>query len=577
MRHTLRPLPCLALAGLLLMSCAPAKQAGPAGGTPPARLAVTEYQAPPGSLFVATNGDDSAQGGETTPLRTLGEAVRRAPQGTTIVLREGTYRETVGLVGKKLTIQPYPRERVWLKGSRVISRWSASGNAWRHTDWDPPLCRTCYLPEIIDPAHPLAGLPDMVFVDGRPLRQVGERSAVTAGTFHVDVKRKELLIGDNPRGRLVEAAEFPWLLQFDGPEAAHSAIRGIGIAHYGSNQEYGQRGAMVVVNAPSVTLENNTFAASASTGAAVFQPDGTVKGNHFVDNGLVGLMANRADRLRLTGNTFARNNNEHFALSGEAIGAAGAKITRSKHPYVADNAFVDNFATGWWCDLGCTDAVVIRNLARGNAVNGIYYEVSARAIIASNTVVGNRARGIKISSSDRVRLHHNTMVGNAVALGIYNDPRSPSSDPYSEQLGLSWITSRTELVSNFFIGPNPFVESADHKPRPKPPAPFVSVSDGNAYLWQEGKGPLATWSLGRGEIVTINSLAHLQTTGHDRHSLQAPPAPDPFRDPGKGDYRLREKAPGYRAGRPLARDIAEVLGLAPNEHPDVGMLTGPRS
>ena len=574
-----RLVPGLALLGLVLTGCT-STGAGMPAAPPPAQVVTTDYPIPSGAVFVATDGNDSAPGDESRPLRTLGEAVRRAQAGATIVLREGTYRETIGIVGKKLSIQPYPRERVWLKGSRVVSDWTRAGNAWRHQGWDVPLCRTCFLPDIIDPAYPLAGLPDMVFVDGRPLRQVDDRQAVTGGTFYVDVKRKELLIGDDPAGKFVEATEFDWLLQFDGDGAAGSALRGIGIAHYGSNQQYGQRGAMVVVNAPSVTLENNVFQSSASSGAAVFQPGAEVTRNQFLDNGLVGMMANRADDLRMAGNTFARNNNEHFSLTGEAIGSAGAKITRTKRAVVTDNAFTDNFATGWWCDLGCTDAVVARNVARGNAVNGLYYEVSARAVIASNVVVGNAGRGIKISSSDHVRLFHNTLVDNGVALGLYNDPRSPTSDPYSEELGLSWITSNTELVNDFLIRQRdaaPFVESADHKPEPKPEAAFVSTADGNAYLREAGSEPWGTWSRGSGEVVTITSLKHFRdVTGHDRNGLEAGPTPTPFRDPGKGDYALREGAPGVRAGRPLPRDIAGIIGVAPSEHPDIGILAGPR-
>ncbi|MEV0084122.1 right-handed parallel beta-helix repeat-containing protein [Saccharopolyspora sp. NPDC050642] len=575
-----RLVPAIAIVTALLASCTANTNDRTAARPIDATITTTDYPVPAGALFVATNGKDSAQGDETHPLRSLGEAVRRARPGATIVLREGTYRETVGIIGKKLSIQPYPRERVWFKGSRVVAQWSRDGDVWRHAGWNVPLCRTCFLPEIIDPAHPLAGLPDMVFVDGRPLRQVGERRSVTEGTFYVDVAREELVIGEDPAGRFVEATEFAWLLQFDGAGAAGSSMRGIGIAHYGSNQKYGQRGAMVVVNAPSVVLENNTFAASASSGAAVFQPDANVIGNQFLDNGLVGLMANRADGLRLASNTFARNNNERFALTGEAIGAAGAKVTRTKRAWVSDNTFADNIGTGWWCDLGCTDAVVVRNIARGNAVNGLYYEVSARALIASNVVVSNGGRGIKVSSSDHVRLVHNTFVDNGIELGLYNDKRSASSDPYSAELGLSWITSDTELVNNFLIRQHdtePFIESADYKPRPKPASPFLSASDGNAFLRAPGSAPLGTWSLGSGAVVTIRTLAQLrERTGLDLHSLAVAPPPAPFRDPGRGDYSLRPSTPGVRAGQALPPDVARIVGVPPLDHPDIGVLTGPR-
>lgn len=549
-----------------------------ASGAPLTAPPSTHYPFGPGALFVATTGSDSAAGTRKDPLRTLSAAVERADQGTTIVLREGTYRGTVGLVRKRLTIQPFPGEQVWFKGSVVVRDWTRTAEGWRHDGWNPGLCRDCFLPEIIDPDHPLAGLPDMVFVDGRPLRQVADADSVTRGTFSVDPERNTLLIGTNPAGRTVEASAFPWLLQFDGPRAAGSTIRGVGVAHYASYQEYGQRGAMVVVNAPSVTLENNTFAYSASSGAAVFQPGATVAHNTFADNGLVGLVANRADDLELSGNTFTRNNREHFALSGKAIGAAGAKITRTKRPVIRSNAFVDNIGTGWWCDLGCTDAVVVNNVARGNAVHGLYYEVSSTALIASNLVLDNGGKGLKISSSENVSVYHNTFVGNGWAIGIYNDPRSPRSDPYSHRLGLSWITSHTELVNNYFAGTrgdNPFVISADHKPEPVATPPFVSHADGNAYLRTDER-PLAVWFLGSGGTVGFDSLDELTSrTGQGAHSIEVPRRSSPFRDPSAGDYLLRTDAPGVDAGRPLPAHVARAVGVPAAKHPDMGLLRAP--
>src|SRR5690606_35869192 len=76
----------------------------------------TAYPVPKDALFVSPRGDDSAFGSKDAPLRTLKAAVRAAKAGQTIVLRAGTYREKVGLIGKRLTIQPYPNERVWFKG-----------------------------------------------------------------------------------------------------------------------------------------------------------------------------------------------------------------------------------------------------------------------------------------------------------------------------------------------------------------------------------------------------------------------------------------------------------------------------
>ncbi|SFQ52169.1 Right handed beta helix region [Amycolatopsis arida] len=537
------------------------------------------YPVPAGAVFVAEGGDDAAAGTEAAPLGSLAAAVRRVPAGGTIVVRGGTYRQTVGDVTKRITVQPYPGERVWFKGSVVVDRWARDGRVWRHAGWTVRLCHTCFVPAIIDPAHPWAGLPDMVFVDDRPLRQVGTAEAVGAGAFFVDRERQELVIGDDPDGAVVEAAALDRLLQFDGG-AGGSVVRGIGVAHYATNQNYGKRGAMIVVNAPDVTVENVTFAWSASSGLGVFQPGARVRGSVFRNNGLVGMVANRADDLRVTGSSFTGNNQERFALTGEAIGAAGAKVTRTKRPHFAGNTFADNIGTGWWCDLGCTDAVVVRNVAARNAGNGLYYEVSARALIASNVLAGN-ARGVKVSSSDHVRLHHNTFAGNRLSLGLYNDPRAPEFDAYAVERGLSWHTMDTALVNNFFAqedADTPVIESADHKAAPRP-EPFVAVADGNAYLRPSGPAPLVVWAHGGGRTAAYPTLAALTAaTGADRHGLEAVPTGSPFTDPAGasgdryGSYALRPDAPGFRAGRPLPAEVAAALGVPADPHPSIGIL-----
>jgi poly(beta-D-mannuronate) C5 epimerase len=120
----------LAATGALVLACMVLTGDTPGGGTggpaPPLPLSITGYPVPPGALFVATDGADSAAGTRRAPLRTVAAAVKRARQGATIVVRAGTYRETVGRVSKRITLQPYPGERVWLKGSVVVSGWKRS-------------------------------------------------------------------------------------------------------------------------------------------------------------------------------------------------------------------------------------------------------------------------------------------------------------------------------------------------------------------------------------------------------------------------------------------------------------------
>lgn len=532
-------------------------------------LPETRYAVPADAVFVAPSGRDDAKGGKDSPLRTLTAAVDRVPPGGTIVLRAGTYRESVGAVSKRVTIQPAAGQRVWFKGSRVVKRWTETSHGWEHANWQSDLCRhDCYLPQIIDPHHPLAGRPEMAFVDGRPLRQVDGRDDVEPGTFYADAAGTSIVIGDDPRGRTVEVTAFDHLLRFD-PEAAGSVLRGIGVAQYGSRQQYGARGAMVVVNAPDVRVARSMFAHSASTGLAVYQPGVRVTRSTMVDNGLVGLQANEADGLRVTRSTFTGNNAERFTLRGEAVGAAGVKVTRTRGVYFARNVFERNAATGWWCDLGCTDATVIRNRAVGNAGHGLFYEVSSGALIGSNLLLDNRRHGVKIAGADAVGLYHNTFAGNGQSLGLYNDPREPSFDAYSEDLGLSWLTAGLVILNNVFVGGRPHLDSADYRPEPDGNPAFVSRGDGNAYLHDRGsRGPLAVLVTGDGRSVAFDDIAALRRAGFDEHGIEDSRPKRLFTD----DHGLRPGAPGTGIAVNLPGDVAAALDAPANGYPHAGIL-----
>ena len=193
----------------------------------------TNYPVPAGAYFVATTGNDSNAGNEAAPWKTIGHALTAAPGGSTIVIHGGTYREgSLNLSGKKLTLQPYPHEKVWLKGSLVVSNWVASGSAWRSDGWiaqfalDTPA-------EAIDSNYPMAPHRDMVFVNGKALRQVGSLAQVAAGTFYADYSNHRLYIGDNPAGKTVEATAQAIALNIVG--ANGTVVRGLGFEHYATS------------------------------------------------------------------------------------------------------------------------------------------------------------------------------------------------------------------------------------------------------------------------------------------------------------------------------------------------------
>src|SRR5262245_27181449 len=67
-------------------------------------FALTPLSIEAANFFVATTGSDTAgNGSSATPWRTIGHAVRNVPDGSTILVRAGTYTGRIDLVGNFAT------------------------------------------------------------------------------------------------------------------------------------------------------------------------------------------------------------------------------------------------------------------------------------------------------------------------------------------------------------------------------------------------------------------------------------------------------------------------------------------
>ncbi|WP_308745673.1 right-handed parallel beta-helix repeat-containing protein [uncultured Bacteroides sp.] len=81
--------------------------------------------------YVSPGGDDLAEGGKNTPLKTVAKALEYALPGDTVFLREGAYHEFViptrsGEPGKAITIKSYPGETAKIDGTGLkLEGWSA--------------------------------------------------------------------------------------------------------------------------------------------------------------------------------------------------------------------------------------------------------------------------------------------------------------------------------------------------------------------------------------------------------------------------------------------------------------------
>ena len=453
--------PAAAASGTTAASTTPVRAASTAGSVP---VGTTQYAVPSGARYVAPTGSDSAAGTATAPWRTVAKAVSAAVSGTTIVLRGGTYHESVSIPStKRLTLQAAAGEAVWFDGSRVVSSWTPDAGQWRLDGWtasfDHSPTYTAGAPDSTEPgwsfvnaSYPMAAYPEQVFVDGVAQQQVGSRAAVVPGTFYVDTTADKIFLGTDPTGKQVRSSDLQLALTINSPG---SVLRGVGVRRYATSLP--QMGTVRALGA-GVTLENVHVADNATQGIFVRGADSTLRKVTSERNGLMGILANHADGLRADGVRADRNNTEHF---NPAPAAGGFKLTRLRGVTVTNSATLDNLGSGLWFDESVYDATVIGNDSVGNTRNGISFEISSKAVFADNLLARNGTTGLKINNAQHVSIWNNTIAGNKgrpvwlvqddrVASDLStpgHDPRQALPDPT-----VTWILGPVTVKNNILAG-----------------------------------------------------------------------------------------------------------------------------
>lgn len=524
--------------------------------------------------FVAPNGSADNLGTIDSPW-TVQKAISDAPAGSTIIFRGGEYRGVDNLsMTRRLTLQPYPHERAWIKGSTIVTGWVADGPVWRKEGWVyefPHLLG----PEYLDPAFPLAGNRDMLFIDGRARTQVGSLTEVVPDTFYVDYANDRLYIGDDPMGRTVEStvsAAALVTLKNSSADATGTIIRGLGFTHYA---DYG-----VDVLSPHNRIENNTFVWNGQQGIRILGQSGgvseagvdaVVRGNIFTANGRKGVGTGRSHRLLLEGNTLSYNNVERYSATFDA---AGIKLVRTNDMVLRDNLVERNYATGIWMDISCVRAAVVRNVSRFNRgladrAGGIFAELQHDSIIAFNVSYGN-GTGVVVADSSNIRVYNNTLADNGQAV-IVRDSTRVNADPTEYAAGITWITRDVVVRNNLFsdirlTGPTGPQFDASPTAGDDPSVLMMTGLDFNAYYRSNPARPASVvrWDPGLGAAVGYATVAAFRAVypEYEANALVIDGGPNPFFvDGAAGDFRLRPKSLAVLRGEPLPADIAAAAGL----------------
>ncbi len=410
------------------------------------RIKDTDYPFPSDAKFVAATGNDSSGNGtQTQPYKTLLKAIQLSIAGGTIVLREGTYRMGDVIVNKKLIIQPFPHEKVWIRGSLEADEWQTTSDGLWTKQWPYhiPLhsetvnCSSgCYI-GLRDSLH-IANHRENVFINEKPLKQVLNRNEVIPGTFWVDKTDKsnvKYFIGSSPINKSVEITSFEKPLEIRSAGSG-SVIRGLGFLHGAKTAFFAQF--------TQVTLENNSFAWGSEVGCFLLSsPNCILRGNSVRYNGQTGLRIMQSDNYVVTDNYISDNNVEDFA---PWWGAGGFKVGNSKNGFVKNNLFERNLCTALWYDINCFNTFTQGNLSRFNKGWGTFYEAGSTGTVIGNLYHGN-AVGIKVANTGNVNIFNNTIVNCLASIDIIDGNRT-NNDSLQVAAGNDWNNRDIAIVNN---------------------------------------------------------------------------------------------------------------------------------
>jgi parallel beta-helix repeat protein len=556
------------------LSSRPAAVTPPAGAAP---LGSISYPAPKDALFVSPKGSDQASGTKAAPLRSVQQAITLAGSGQTIVLRAGSYHQRVTVAGgKAVTIQPYLKEVVWFDGSAVVSNWRQDGGVWISDGWttqfdsSPTFERGA--PDntepgwiFLNPQYPLAAHPDQLWIDGKEQNQVAAVADVVPGTFAVDVVTSRLYLGSDPTGREVRSSDKTKAVSI---QSANSILRGVGIRRYGTSVPgFGA----VTVEAPGVVVDNLLIEQNATTGLFVGAARATVRHVTVRDNGMMGMGANYADDLQVTGLLATGNNTQHF---NNAPVSGGFKLTRSRTVTIENSRFNDNFGPGLWFDQSDFDANVVANDISGNHGHGLILEISARFVVAGNTISHNRDNGIKLNDTSKVQIWNNTITANGIDLRIVqdlrraSDPSIPGHDPRQRQPdpNMTWVISAIAVSNNVFSGAtgDSVVSVEDYSGEYTAEQLGVAL-DGNAYQRQGASSPkqLIKWSRGKGDPNYATLAAFTRATKQEKNGAELG-----FASAVKATWLHNgpDSSPAAGSVRPVPPSIRKLLGWDDSVH-----------
>ncbi|MFW5829202.1 MAG: right-handed parallel beta-helix repeat-containing protein, partial [Planctomycetota bacterium] len=418
---------------------------------------------------VAPDGDDTADGSTSNPLRSIDAAAQLARPGDTVWVHEGIYREHVkparggSSETERIVYRALPGHHPTIRGSDEIDTWTDLGDGrWqvqldadRFGDWNPYVER---MKKGTLPDNSRQRSLGEVFVDGTRFDEVNTPADVDiAGEWSPDSDGLRLVIhpgGKDPNAALTEIAVREQCFAPEIWNLGYITVSGFIIEHaandyddfFSKSTSSPQHGALSTTAGHHWLIEENLLRLNKSIGldfgiqgAAEFEVHGIpevrghhlIRNNRFVRNGTTGAIGYKVPFCTIRDNAFIDNN----TMRAGGHGKAGLKmISYCVDTHIEGNYFADNKGSGYaalWLDWGSQGSRATRNVFINNSRVWIEAQhgpiMFDRNIVISSPIWITDGTGVLLAHN----LFHNSSFTHRILVTPLRDP--PYMAPHSTE------------------------------------------------------------------------------------------------------------------------------------------------
>lgn len=374
---------------------------------------------------------------------TISAACAAAKSGDRVVVAKGVYRETV-TVPPGVTLDG--QSVATIHGCNVVTaKWQSYGvGIW---------------------SVPHENRSDIVFLNGRPLRQLGKFEDLTppawkpaahtldgdwrslkAGEFSWDKQSGRLFIAvsseDSPDGMMIEAASRSVGVILNNGSSL-TGFRIVGHQAEKDGPHYAVRASADNLTISDCEILHNDFAGIIAQGNHI-----VIKDCVLTDNGNCAVTGSFGRNMRFEGNRTARNNTRGYDGAWQ-IG--GIKMHQLRDSQILHHRAEDE-EIGIWLDISCANILVAESTL-SRCGTGIFYEISRWGIIVNNTLAAC-PRAIWVSTSSDVLVAHNVISGGKDGVYVSTGARESDAGPGWPEKPVSKpvVARNTWIVNNRLAG-----------------------------------------------------------------------------------------------------------------------------